>query len=122
MIPSLFLGSASSTRSEAAHGFDGARSERPRAVDRDAPHVTALAVIVVERVVQRAAVVPEGERVALPPEAALELRPDRMRAEIVDERLAFLFRHVLEAKREGAIDEERLAARLRMRAHHGMLD
>src|SRR3546814_5710914 len=44
-----------------------------------------------------------------------------MVAEVLDERLAFLFRHIGEAVRADDVDEERLAAGLRMRDDDRML-
>ena len=79
-------------------------------------------VIVVDRIVLRAAIVPQRDRARLPAEAAGEFRARRMLGEqIVQQRRAFLRRHVLEAQRVPAIDVERLAAGLGMRAHHRML-
>src|SRR3546814_19285581 len=62
-----------------------------------------------------AAIVPEADGAVLPAETAGKLRPCRMVAEVLDERLAFLFRHIGEAVRADDVDEERLAAGLRMR-------
>ena len=57
----------------------------------------------------------------LPAEAAGEFGPHRMLKQIVQQRRAFLGGHVLEAQRVPAIDIQRLAAGLGMRAHHRML-
>src|SRR5437660_1606024 len=88
---------------------------------RNAMHEPAVAVIVVHRVVLRAAVIPDGERAGLPGEAAGELRPDLVLEEKLQQRRALLLGHAAKAHGMGEIDVERFAAGLRMRAHHRML-
>src|SRR5205823_15103383 len=64
--------------------------------DRQPPHAPALAVIVVDRRVLRAAVVPDGERPGLPAHAAGEFRPSLVRLQEFHQRPALGFGHVLE--------------------------
>src|SRR5438552_13089477 len=76
--------------------------------DCETPHAPALAVIVVDRVVQRAAVIPDRERAGRPAHAAGEFRARLVRHQELDQRLAFLFRHVAKADGVGAADINRL--------------
>src|SRR5262245_51360498 len=91
------------------------------AFQRDAVHQAAIAVIIVDRIVLGAAIVPERDRARLPMEAAGELRPDLMPEQKIEDRRALLLAHVLEAHRVGDVDVERLAAGLRMGAHRRVL-
>src|ERR1700687_107702 len=93
-------------------------SDRPVAVDRDAVHHAALPVIVVERVMLDAAIVPERDRIRFPAEAAGEFRPHRMLPQEVQQRPALLDRHVLEADGKVAVDVEAFPAGLGMGANH----
>lgn len=54
------------------------RLERPVAVDRDAMHYPPLTLVVVERIVLHAAIVPKRDRTLFPAEAAGKFRPDRV--------------------------------------------
>src|SRR5207248_11078948 len=81
----------------------------------------ALAVIVVDRVVLRAAVVPDRERAGRPADPAGEFGPRLVRLKPFDQRAALVLAHVLEADGVAAADVQRLAAGLRMRARDGML-
>jgi len=85
-------------------------------------HEPPLAVIIVDGVVQDAAIVPERDRIGLPAEAAGEFGPHCVLSQILQERRAFLFRHVLETHGECRIDIERSAAGLDMSAHDRVLD
>src|SRR5687768_17193712 len=93
-------GRETSRRSTTARSASSAPGRRRRALTRNlradgqAAHAPALAVVVVDRVVLRAAVVPDGERARLPAHAAGELGPRLVRLEEVDERTAFLLAHV----------------------------
>ncbi len=78
-------------------------------------------MIVVDRIVLGRAIVPEGDRARLPDEAAGEFRPGQVLAEEVEQRLALRLGHVLEAGGVGDVDEERLAAGLRMGADDRVL-
>src|SRR5262245_23263484 len=88
---------------------------------RNAQHGPAIATVVVDGIVLGATIVPEADRANLPAEAAGELRPRLVLAQKVEQRRTFHFGHVLETQGVRHIDVERLATRLRMRAHHGML-
>lgn len=99
----------------------GLGSDRPVAVDCDAVHYPALAMIIVQRIVLHAAIVPERDRALLPAEAAGEFRPDRVLPEEVQQWPALLDRHVLEADREIAVDVEAFPEGHGMGAHHRML-
>ena len=79
-----------------------------------------MPLIVVDRVVLRAAVVPQRDRPRTPAEAAGEVRADLMAEEILEQRRALLLRHAVEGDRVRRIDVECLAARLRMHADGGM--
>src|SRR5260221_6029111 len=96
-------------------------SARRLSSDGEAPHAAALSVVVVHCVVQRAAVVPHRERARLPADTAGELGARDVRLQPVDQRLAFLFRHVAEADGVAAAHIQRLLAGLRMRARRRVL-
>src|SRR6202011_2137477 len=96
-----------------------AKLKRRVARDGDAVHAPALAVIIVERAVLGAAVVPDGERIGFPAEAAGELRLHRVRHEEIEDRPGFGAGKTVE--RLGVVaDVERLAAGFRMGAHERM--
>ena len=82
--------------------------------------VTHVRVIVERRAVHGAAVVPEGDGVLLPAEAALELRRLAVAHQHLQKRVALVLLQALDALGEAAIDEQALAAGHRMRAHDGM--
>lgn len=84
------------------------------ALDRDAVHQAAVAVIVVHGVMPGGAVVPEGDGAIGPLEAVGVFRADRMLIEIIEQWLAFGIAPAVEAQREPRIDVERLAAGDRM--------
>src|SRR5438067_12169196 len=113
------------TRAMARHIFIfvllGAVLARNLRAYREPPHAPALPVVVVDREVLRAAVVPDRERARRPSHAAGEFRPRLVLLQESDERPALGFAHVLEADGVAAADIERLAASIGMRAHHGML-
>src|SRR6516162_262955 len=118
---------ASLTRSSPRSGtlaHTGAMREclaRPVAAEGDAVHDAALALVVVDRVMLGAAIVPERDRADLPAEAAGEFRTLVVREQILQQRCALLFGHVLEAHRMAAVDIKRPAAGLRVGSDHGML-
>src|ERR1700694_2788543 len=89
--------------------------------DREPPHAAALAVIVVDRAVLRATVVPDRQRAGRPPDTAGEFGPRLVRLKPFDGRAALVLGHVLEADGVAAADIQRLAPGLGMRARHGML-
>src|SRR5438105_15210607 len=113
------------TRAMARHIFIfvllGAVLARNLRAYREPPHAPALPVVVVDREVLRAAVVPDRERARRPAHAAGEFRPRLVLLQELDERPAFRFRHVLEVNGVAAADIERLAAGVGMRTHHRML-
>src|SRR5262249_29942647 len=84
-------------------------SPRPVAGERHTMHDPAIAVIIVDRIVQSAAIVPQRDRAEAPLEAARELGPRLVAEQIVEQGRAFLDRHVLEALGMAEIDVERLA-------------
>src|SRR5438067_5349207 len=108
VLPSLILAGPSRCRC--------CGTEWPVAGDRRAVHEAALPVIVVDRIVHGAAIVPDGESVSAPAEAASEFRQRRMGVEKIEQRLALGPRHALKARRVDRVDEERLAAGLGMNA------
>src|SRR5215471_4602263 len=91
---------ASLTRSSPRSGtlaHTGAMREclaRPVAGEGDAVHDAALALVVVDRVMLGAAIVPERDRADLPAEAAGEFRTLVVREQILQQRCALLFGHV----------------------------
>ena len=91
-------------------------------VDGDAVHDPALTMVIVDRVVLDATVVPKGNCVGAPAEAAGEFGPYQVAVEIVEERRALFCAHAAEADREGAVDEQPLAPGFGMRADDGVLD
>src|SRR5258708_8948731 len=77
--------------------------------------------VVVERgAMHDAAVVPEGDRVVIPAEAALEFRRLDVTHQHLEQRVALVLLQALDALGEAAIDEQALSARHRMRPHDGM--
>src|SRR6185436_6924088 len=67
------------------------------------------------------AVVPEGDRVRPPREAALELRRLAMAVQHLQQSVALVPAQADDVRREVAVDIERLAAGHRMSAHHRVL-
>src|SRR6516165_12089677 len=78
-------------------------------------------MVVVDRVVLGAAIVPKGERTPFPAEAAGEFRALLMGEQILQQRRALRLTHVLEAHRVTGIDVERLAVGSRVGAHDRVL-
>src|SRR5580700_12139819 len=106
---------------------DGAATDLRRAIERlvaahrDAVAITAMRKIVEKGVMLGGAVVPERYRARLPLEAAVEFRRLDMAIEHFQKRVAFVLAQLREAQGEAAVDEQRLPARHRMGAHHGVL-
>src|SRR5436189_2589102 len=96
-------------------------SERLVACDGDAISAARMGPIVPHRAMLDAAIVPEGDRVLPPAEAALEQRVLHVLVEIAQHAVALVARHADQMAREAAVDIERLAARHRMGAHHRVL-
>ena len=84
-------------------------------------HDAAEAVVVVDRVVLGAAVVPEGERSHPPGEAAGELRFHLVLEQELQERRAFRVRHAAETRGMRHVHIQRLAAGLGVGAHQRVL-
>src|SRR5438067_10059330 len=113
------------TRAMARHIFIfvllGAVLARNLRAYREPPHAPALPVVVVDREVLRAAVVPDRERARRPAHAAGEFRPRLLLLQELDERAALRLGHALQADGVAAADVERLASGIGMGAHDGML-
>src|SRR5689334_12581349 len=90
---------------------------RPLARQRNTLHDAAIAVVIVHRIVLRAAIVPERERAHLPREATGELGAHLVLKQVIKDRRAFLLRHAAKARGVCKIYIQRLAPRLGMRAH-----
>src|SRR6185312_3405230 len=93
-------------------------SERLVPGDGDPVAAAGVGPVVPHRPVLDAAVVPEGDRVRLPAETALEERVFHVLVEVVQDAVALVARHADQVAGESAIDVERLLARHRMGAHH----
>src|SRR6266404_138978 len=88
---------------------------------RDAIAQPLVGEIIPHGMMHRGAVVPEGDRVGLPDEAALELRCLGMAIEHLEQRLALMTLETDDAGGEIAVHIKRLAPGYRMSAHHRML-
>src|SRR5450432_1329714 len=97
------------------------QSEWLVARDRDAIAAAGMGPVVPHGAVLDAAIVPEGDRVLLPAEAALEQRILHVLIEVVQDSVALVARHADQAAGEAAVHVERLLSRDRMSAHHRML-
>ena len=84
-------------------------------------HDAPVAVIIVQWIMQRRAVVPQCQRPGAPLEAAGELWLDLMLVQIIQQRGAFVHCPILEAQGMPDVDIKRAASRFGMRAHHWML-
>ena len=84
-------------------------------------HHTAEAVIVVDRIVQRAAIVPERQRADAPIEAAGKFRLGLVLKQEIEQRRTLGFGHILETHRVADIYVKRLSSGFRMRTDHWML-
>src|SRR5476649_1961436 len=89
-------------------------SVRPVARDRDAIAAASVGPVVPHGAVLDAAIVPEGDRVLLPAEAALEQRVLHVLIEVVQDAVALVARHADQAAGEAAVHVERLLSRDRM--------
>src|SRR5260221_662289 len=88
---------------------------------RYAVHDSAVAVVVVERIVLPGAIVPEGERAGLPLKAAGQLGSDLMPEQELEQRRAFLLGHTGEAGGMPSVDVQRPASGFGMCAHDRVL-
>src|SRR6267154_3721073 len=96
-------------------------SHRPFALHRHARAGAGVRPVVPHRTVLDAAIVPEGDSVFGPAEAALEQRIFRVLAEIVQYRVALVAGDADDVAGKAAVDIERLLARHRMGTHHRVL-
>src|SRR6185295_8831758 len=69
--------------------------------ERNAEHGTPITVVVVDRIVLRATIVPEGDRADLPVKPTGELRSRLLLEQIVEQRRAFRLGHILAADAMG---------------------
>src|SRR5688500_3676964 len=95
--------------------------KRPIPADRHPVAVAPVGVVVPERTMLGAAVVPERHRARLPAEAHLELRRLDMAEQRLQEAVALVLGEADDAHREETVDEQHLLARDGMRAHHRVL-
>src|SRR6516165_10103554 len=79
------------------------RSSRAISGQRDAVHDAAEAMVIIDRVVKRTAVVPKRGRAGLPVEATGELGSHLMHEQILEQRLALRLGHADEAQRVAAV-------------------
>src|SRR5215831_11423529 len=93
------------------------RSKWPVAFDRHPTTGSRLGVVVPQRLMLDAAVVPEGYRMRLPTEPALEFLPGAELAQKIEDRTAFLSWQLIDVGGEVAVDIECLAFCHRMRAY-----
>src|SRR3954471_461876 len=89
--------------------------------ERHPVHEALVPMVVIDRIVLRAPIVPEGKRAGLPNEAAGELGSHLMREQIAEQRPALFLRPAFEVRRVADVHIKRLAPGLRMRAHDRML-
>ena len=91
------------------------------AFEGDSVHDPAIAVIVVDRVVLGAAVVPKGDCIGLPLEATGELRLDLVLKKIIQNGCAFLVQHALDARGVSRVQRQGFPTGFRVGPHYGML-
>src|SRR5215510_13453030 len=95
-------------------------SNRALAFHRDTRARAGVRPVIPHRAVLRAAIVPEGDRVLGPAEAALEQRILRVLVEIAQDCVTFVARNADDVRGEAAVDIKRLLPRHRMGAHDRM--
>src|SRR5262245_43551573 len=95
-------------------------STRPFTFDRHAAPLALVRPVVPDGVMHHAAVVPERNVVLRPSETNLKVDLLAVIEEKREQRVAFSLRQLVDAGRERAVDEERLAPGFRMRADHRM--
>src|ERR1700756_2740509 len=96
-------------------------SHRPFALHGDAGAGAGVRPVIPHRAMLGAAVIPEGDRILGPAEAALEQRVLCVLVEIAKDRVALVAGNADDVAREAAVDIERLLARYRVRAQDRML-
>ena len=77
-------------------------------------------MVIVQRVVLGAAVVPERNGMGFPLEAGGPFFLDAVPVQVIQDRIAFVLGDVVDADREGRVHIEKLAAAFRVGRHHGM--
>src|SRR5262249_5073890 len=100
--------------------LDRVYSNRPIALDRHTPAGPRLRVIVPERLMLDAAIVPERDRMGLPAEPHLDLLARAELAQKGQDRAALLPRQPVDMRGELAVDVERLAPGHRVGANDRM--
>src|SRR5262249_10062430 len=96
--------------------------DRTLPFDCDPVHDPTLALVVVDRIVLHAAIVPEGDRIWSPAEAAREFWAHRVPAQVLQLRPALLLSHVSKARCKRTIAVRCLASCLDMGAHHRLAE
>ena len=71
------------------------RSNGPIPAKLNPPHITPVAVIIVDRNMFKTSIVPKCYRARLPIEATSEFRPRRVLEKVLQQRLAFFLCHTL---------------------------
>ena len=94
------------------------RKKRSVAFDRDSVAAAYMRVVVPERMVLDAPVVPEGDRVVFPREADMKLGRTYVIEEELEEGLALLAFQSHDTPREAGIDKQCLTARDRVGTDH----
>src|SRR6516225_8689544 len=84
--------------------------------------VALVRPVIEDRLVLRAAIVPEGDRVLLPFEAAGQFWRFNVLEQEGEQRVALRLTELDNARCEPAIDKQQLAAGHRMHTHHRMLE
>src|SRR5262249_34182659 len=84
-------------------------------------HKPSLRIVVVHGIMLGRPVVPDGNGVRRPGKPELIFRNEWLVKYSIDEGAAFTFSHVLDCGGELRVDEQYLATRDRMNAHHRML-
>src|SRR5712691_11690917 len=92
-------------------------SNRAVALDGDPVARAGVRPIIPHRVVLDAAVVPEGDRVLAPAEAALEQRVGHVLVEVAQDAVALVARDAVDVAGEALVDVERFLAGHRVGAH-----
>ena len=85
------------------------------------PHIPAIALVIVDGNMLKAAIIPKRDGARRPRKAAGEFRLCRVFEEILQKRLALFLRHPFEIMRRRDVNVERLSPGLRMRADDRML-
>src|SRR6266581_1105439 len=111
--------SALAVRQRANSSTPDSGSDRPVALDRHTAPGTDLGVIIPQRHVLNAAIVPERDRVGPPAKPHLEFRPGAVLEQIVQDGPTLLFGKPVDIGGKSLIDEQRLAPTHGMGAYDG---